>query len=75
MTLDAGGLGRSPRPLPTGLTDNYGLIWTAGILLRIRRLGVRVSPSAPSSAADCDLVTGPTRPLVQQQVRQPEFRS
>jgi hypothetical protein len=37
MTLDAGGLGRSPWPLRTGLTDNYGLIWTAGILLRIKR--------------------------------------
>jgi hypothetical protein len=47
MTLDAGGLGRGPPPLRTGLTDNYGLIWTAGILLRIRRLGVRVPPSAP----------------------------
>jgi hypothetical protein len=31
------------------MSDNYGLVWTAGILLRIRRLGVRVLPSAPRS--------------------------
>lgn len=31
-----------------GLSDNHGLIWTVGILLRIRRLGARVPPSAPA---------------------------
>jgi len=39
----------SARDLQAGLLDNSGLIWTAGILLRIRRLGVRVPPSAPRS--------------------------
>jgi hypothetical protein len=36
MTMDGAGLDRRLRPLQAGLTDNYGLIWTAGILLRIR---------------------------------------
>ena len=31
--------------------DNGGRIWTSLILLRIRRLGVRVPPSAPRSQA------------------------
>jgi hypothetical protein len=44
---DAAGPGRRPRPQRAGLPNNYGLIWTGGILLRIRRLGVRVPPSAP----------------------------
>jgi hypothetical protein len=53
MALDAGGLGRSPRPLRTGLTDNHGLIWTAGILLRIRCSPKHAScPSCARSAGE-----------------------
>jgi hypothetical protein len=33
-------------PARAGAADTYGLIWMTGILLRIRRLGVRVPPSA-----------------------------
>jgi hypothetical protein len=31
----------------TAIALSYGLVWTAGILLRIRRLEVRIPPSAP----------------------------
>ena len=34
---DATGLSRCRRPLRTGQPDNYGPVWTAGIVLRIRR--------------------------------------
>src|SRR5262245_47168861 len=37
-----------PQPLRAGLSDKCGLAWTTLILLRIRRLGVRVPPSAPT---------------------------
>ncbi len=39
-------LPRSPRGVPAGYMDKDGRIWTNLILLRIRRLGVRVPPSA-----------------------------
>ena len=49
----------SPRGVPAGRLDDDGRIWTNLILLRIRRLGVRVPPSAPRSEALCPLRKGP----------------
>jgi hypothetical protein len=48
MLLDSAAVRDPPR---AGSTDNYGLIWTTGILLRIRRLAVRMPPSAAGSQA------------------------
>src|SRR5262249_19123983 len=47
---DAAGSGNHPQFLRAGLSDKGGLAWTTVILLRIRRLGVRVPPSAPTSS-------------------------
>ena len=63
MTLDAGGAGSRLQALRAGLTDNYGLIWTVGILLRIRRLGVRVPPSAPAQSPLPILKRAPLLPM------------
>src|SRR5215471_11446076 len=61
--LDGSGSARSnssPLAVSAGQSDDRGPIWTARILLRIRRLGVRVPPSAPRSTAHCDLAAAVT---------------
>ena len=47
MTVDVAGSGHRPWHLRTGSTDNHGLIWTAAILLRIRRLGFESLEARP----------------------------
>src|SRR6266702_308554 len=55
MTLDAGGPGSRLQALRAGLTDNYGLIWTVGILLRIRRSQPQVKRHRLSAATFVDV--------------------
>ena len=43
---------RSPCNVPAARMDNDGQNWTNLILLRIRRLGVRVPPSAPDQPSE-----------------------
>ena len=55
--MDKTGTAKSPRNVPAARMDNDGQIWTRLILLRIRRLGVRVPPSAPPKPQVTDLLS------------------